>query len=340
MKKIKSNKEQHIKLGILSFILLGVMIPLFIYHPPKKPFIPNEIRAPYSLKEAWHARKKKNDPLPIEEEKSSATFLLKNVSASSVQGTKKNVIYGTNYSTIALRLGNHLKENSHLLSLLDLRGHVFNNGEWALNGGYIGRYFPKSSSLLFGWNAYYDGRNGRRKFYNGLGLGMEVLGEHWDFRANGYFPIGEKEGVDKDLFLYPGGWEAERRNREFAATGGNAELGYKFLSKHSYLYIGIGPYYFKGKSDMHATGGILRIRPQYKNILSLGLSASYDNLVKYNLQAELTLSLPLYSCDSWKKSTKNSPSFSNCSLYQPVQRFDVMQLMQRESWQFNWDDSL
>jgi hypothetical protein len=65
---------------------------------------------------------------------------------------------------------------------LDLRGHVFDNGKFAANGGIGLRSIL--GSRVYGINSYYDYRNTRRKGYNQIGLGLETLGELWDLRFN------------------------------------------------------------------------------------------------------------------------------------------------------------
>jgi hypothetical protein len=72
---------------------------------------------------------------------------------------------------------------------LDARGHVFNNGQPAVNAGLGGRYL--TTSRVWGLNAYYDYRKTSRFHYNQVGGGFESLGAVWDFRVNGYAPVGK-----------------------------------------------------------------------------------------------------------------------------------------------------
>ena len=73
---------------------------------------------------------------------------------------------------------------------LDARGHVFNNGKWAANAGIGVRSLW--GNRAYGINAYYDYRSTGRFHSNQTGIGLETLGELFDFRLNGYLPVGAK----------------------------------------------------------------------------------------------------------------------------------------------------
>ena len=73
---------------------------------------------------------------------------------------------------------------------LDARGHVFNNGKWATNVGAGVRTLL--GNRAYGINAYYDYRNAGRFNSNQIGVGLETLGKLFDFRINGYLPVGAK----------------------------------------------------------------------------------------------------------------------------------------------------
>lgn len=79
-------------------------------------------------------------------------------------------------------------EQFTLLPFLDLRGHIFDNGQLAANAG-IG-FRGEVGGRTYGLNAYYDCRNTQKENYNQVGLGLEALGDFWDFRINGYLPVG------------------------------------------------------------------------------------------------------------------------------------------------------
>ena len=73
---------------------------------------------------------------------------------------------------------------------LDARGHIFDNGKWAANAGVGLRALW--GNRAYGINTYYDYRNTGRFNSNQIGAGLETLGELFDFRINGYLPVGAK----------------------------------------------------------------------------------------------------------------------------------------------------
>ena len=95
----------------------------------------------------------------------------------------KGVGYNQGYTTLEGFFTVPSLIETQSVPFLDLRGHVFNDGKFAANAGLGFRYL---TSRIWGINAYYDYRNTRRMHYNQVSLGLESLGERWDFRANGY----------------------------------------------------------------------------------------------------------------------------------------------------------
>jgi hypothetical protein len=73
---------------------------------------------------------------------------------------------------------------------IDARGHIFDNGKWAANAGFGLRALWRKRA--YGINTYYDYRNTSRFHSNQVGAGIETLGELFDFRINGYLPVGAK----------------------------------------------------------------------------------------------------------------------------------------------------
>ena len=170
---------------------------------------------------------------------------------------------------------------------LDVRAHVFNDGRPAVNAGIGLRYL---SSRVWGANLYYDYRKTSRYHYNQIGAGLETLGETWDFRINGYFPVGKKEsGAYHYKFdKFKGHSIILKNKKEFAMTGGNAEVGaHAYSSKNLDLYAAAGPYYFtRGHS---AWGGEGRLALTIVDCLRLQLSGSYDKIFKGIVQGEIGL---------------------------------------------------
>ncbi|MBS0616054.1 MAG: inverse autotransporter beta domain-containing protein [Verrucomicrobia bacterium] len=204
----------------------------------------------------------------------------------------KGIGYNQGYTTFEGFFTNPNWTQGSLVPFLDLRGHVFNNGKMAANAGIGLRYI---SSMLWGVNAYYDYRKTEHQNYNQVGLGFESLGEVWDFRANGYFPVGRT----KSHFYQPKFHAFKAHNmiislkREFDMAGTNAEVGAHFSgNKYVDLYAAAGPYYFSGKGK-NAIGGQGRLYGKIGDYLGLEVRGSYDNLFKGIVQGELSIIIPL-----------------------------------------------
>ena len=267
---------------------------------------------------------------------SSSYASLKRASIRYVEGSDNHVIYGTDYGSIDLLFAPDCKPD-HMVPMIDLRAHRLNDNTYAANIGIVGRYSSTTKPYIYGVNAYYDFRQGAFGNYNGLGLGFEMLGEKWDFRANGYFPLGTNNHHGTHTFDdYFGPYFATERRSLIACFGANAEIGYTApIKKEGLVYLALGPYYFAGAEGYQVGGGELRIRPQYKDILALDILGSYDSRSGANGQIQLILSLPLYNIGSQKERNSDC-KYGKRTFYKPVERFEVMQLGRRSRWRSNF----
>ena len=73
----------------------------------------------------------------------------KRIDLGHIEG--KGVGYDTGYTKLSMIMGPEYRLGHHM-TLLDLRGVVFDDGKFAANAGFIGRYLPKSACAVFGWN--------------------------------------------------------------------------------------------------------------------------------------------------------------------------------------------
>ena len=276
-------------------------------------------------------------PSPVEPKKGGYSFWPKRVTLRHVEGWGEGVSFGTDYSTLAFLVAPDYRVG-RVMPMLDLRGHRFDNNRYAANVGLAGRYIPKSNGFcqILGFNTFWDWRQGHKGTYNQLGAGLEVLGKRWDFRANGYAPIGVKRRKTKCVFdQYEGGYFAIHRECEFTSYGFNAEVGYYAVrSDNFFLYAAIGPYYLVRKCHDRTRGGMFRIRPQYKDYLAIDASVSYDSVFKTVYQAQIIFYLPLYQLS--KKGNQRPCNLTDYQIYQPIERFEVMPLGKRSCWQRNF----
>jgi trimeric autotransporter adhesin len=144
------------------------------------------------------------------------------------------------------------------LPFLDLRGHLFNNNRFAANAGLGLRYL--ADDRVWGINAFYDYRNTSHQHYNQVSAGLESLGQLFDFRINGYLPVGAKLSPFSHVRFdkFDGHSLLLRGKREFVLKGANAEVGIHVDGlRNAPFYFAAGPYYLTGQGRT-AWGGQLR----------------------------------------------------------------------------------
>lgn len=169
-------------------------------------------------------------------------------------------------------------------AFLDARGHIFNNGRWAANAG--GGLRGLWNHRVYGINAYYDFRNTSHLHSNQVGVGLETLGEWWDFRLNGYLPVGTKRSDPYSTHIkgFSGHHLLLSQKFQSAMRGGDAEFGVHFGN----FYVGAGPYYF----NPGTWGGKARIVGTFRDILALELSNSYDRTFHNKFQGQIAINIP------------------------------------------------
>ena len=217
--------------------------------------------------------------------------------------------YNRGYTTLEIFFSPYEPIKNRWVPFIDLRGHVFNDGHLAANAGIGLRYL--SSHHVYGINTYYDCRSTHHRSYHQGALGLEMLGERWDFRWNGYLPFGSKTSSHYGLQFdhFENHYLVQSRKHEFAMSGTNAEAGiHLFPFKHIPFYLAAGPYYLTGNKT--AWGGEARLAIDCSDYIRLEGSTSYDHLFKWIGQGQLSLVIPLgrerevtpidaHSCSSW-----------------------------------------
>src|SRR5690606_25604623 len=131
--------------------------------------------------------------------------------------------------------------------------------------------------------------------YNQIGLGLETLGPLWDFRINGYLPVGRKttSPYGAEFAGFSGHNLLVSQKYQFGMKGADAELGFHFgKTEHFDFYAAAGPYYFIGEVGPNTWGGKARVAGMYKEYVTLEVSDSYDKMFHNNFQGQITLTLP------------------------------------------------
>lgn len=187
-------------------------------------------------------------------------------------------------------------EDSYCYPFFDGEIYRVDRGHLAFNTGLGFRRFSSDYCELFGINAYYDFRHFSEGDLHQIGLGLELFSKFWDFRFNGYLPVGKKQlFVDSSLFTFTGDFFARSNEYISAMWGFDLEIGKTiFCSRCLNLYAAAGPYYYNSRGCCNSIiGGQGRLRAYVNRYLSFGFYISYDRLFRTKAQGEVALSFPV-----------------------------------------------
>lgn len=171
-------------------------------------------------------------------------------------------------------------------------GHLLNAGEPAANTGLGFRY--QKGFRTWGMNSFYDYRKTPHLHYNQIGLGFESLGQVWDFRLNGYLPVGQKSRTSSSgsFWKFQGHHLLLASRRESAMKGANAEVGILLKAlPNARLYAAMGPYCLFGEGKS-AIGGEGRLSATCFDHIQLEVRSSYDSLFHGIFQGSISLLFP------------------------------------------------
>ncbi|MCP5491623.1 MAG: right-handed parallel beta-helix repeat-containing protein [Chlamydiales bacterium] len=205
--------------------------------------------------------------------------------------------YDTGYTTAELFLCPAWKND--FMPFLDLRGHVFDNNQFASNIGIGLRY--NWSGWAIGGNFYYDYREAQNINPHQLGGGLEFLSRYFDVRANGYAPIASTQAESSpDFEKFEGHSAIFTRRLRAALPAVDAEIGVPLGSRCAIVnwYAALGSYYLFEKTvngvDLgNAVGGKGRIVFDLISRFNLAFDTTYDKIFKWTFQGTAGVSMPL-----------------------------------------------
>lgn len=208
----------------------------------------------------------------------------------------KGIGYKKGYTSLGALLNFRGFQNKLIQSFIDARCHYFNDNRWATNLGIGVRYLSPSLRKVFGCSVFYDFRQ-RHKGYHQVGLGLEMLGCHYDIRLNGYLPIGNNIGFSKPCkSTYPGGYFSICQTYEKALHGCDAEIETSLKRWTNYPcfdpYFALGPYYYHQDCGCNIAGGKLRLGFNYLDCITIEVRASYDSIFRTCVQGILSVNIP------------------------------------------------
>ncbi len=246
---------------------------------------------------------------------------------TSARGIGRDVGYGTVAAYFSPR-----PESGCFAPYIDLRGHSLDNGRWAANAGLGLQYVPEEGGCLWRGYGFYDYRDGRHgRSFNQLSVGFDRIGECFDFRANGYFPLSFKGyPYDRHTYFFEGGYCAARHRRVTPLNGCDFEIShcvdiFDLLS----VYASVGPYYFKGPHHRSAFGGKIRLESQIYDGVVVGVEGTYDQKYGGAVLGEINWYIPVAGLCS------NACSCEPFCNY-PVRRQELIVLEHHCRWRTNY----
>ncbi|MCB1180715.1 MAG: inverse autotransporter beta domain-containing protein [Chlamydiia bacterium] len=205
--------------------------------------------------------------------------------------------YNNGYESLDLFMAT-LFPCSRSYPFLDLDFHRVGNANFAGNFGIGWRKFSSNYNKMFGANIYYDMRRQRDETLQQIGFGVELWGDCWDVRVNGYIPIGKNRlFVDSDTFEFNDPYETTRNDFIGGLWGADAEIGTWLCRTCCYdFYVAAGPYFYQSQGCCPCNsflGGMGRAALILCDYLTVGLSVTYDHIYRTRVQGDVALSIPL-----------------------------------------------
>ncbi|MDC0176380.1 inverse autotransporter beta domain-containing protein, partial [Planctomycetaceae bacterium] len=183
---------------------------------------------------------------------------------------------------------------------MDLRTQMNDQGRGGASTGMGYRSYNENLDRIFGLSGWWDWDNSHHRAYRQAGASFESLGQFFDFRANGYFPLSNEFHTVSDRTDYSnpqfGGFNVlVDRTRIFESNyrGADAEVGGPLPVLGRYGARGyMGIYHWSSETDADTTGWKARVETQVTDDLMIGVSVSDDSLFGTNTWLNVVLTLP------------------------------------------------
>lgn len=247
------------------------------------------------------------------------------------------------YTTLGVFSQVPTNASSNILPFIDMRVHCFNDGKIAANIGGGLRFVGCNCNQVYGVNVFYDYRD---TYWNSklkqIGVGLEMLSSCWEFRLNGYLPVGrQKIHSCLNQFSFPGGFFATCQQRRTVMGGGDVEIGrwFPFGPCNDFnFYAGIGSYFYFPENTKQIYGAQGRLILNVGRYLTLEAKGGIDRVFHGMGQGTIILTLPFdYFC--CRERTNCQP---DCCMWdvlcRPVIRQQIIATTKKDCcWTWNWD---
>lgn len=198
-------------------------------------------------------------------------------------------------------------QNNDTLLFANLRGRFDNQDSLEGNAGLGVRHMLDTGWNLGGYGYFDRRRTPNDNYFSQTTIGVEALSLNWDFRANGYIPVGTTEhDVDSaSATEFTGTGFTYRAGEERSMSGFDAEIGWRLPLFESdadqQLRLYAGGYRFTDSKAETIEGPRARLDMNFHNVpflgqgarLSLGLEHQHDDPRGSQTFALARLSIPL-----------------------------------------------
>ena len=217
--------------------------------------------------------------------------------------------FNNGYQRVNARLPYHIIPNTNVLTT-DLSASITFDGLPVANGGLVYRRYDDAYNRIFGVNAFldYDQGYGNHEWYRGT-LGFESLGRYVDFRANGYFMLGDDSLVLSDTLL-----------AGLSLSGNNAFQQRQQVASNAYSGFDLetgGPIPLLGQYGQNLYGGAYYLTNDNGGD-TVGFQARWEALITQNLTVNTRLtSDDTFGTNIWTALQYEIPNYKDRRILRP-----------------------
>ena len=203
------------------------------------------------------------------------------------------------YGTIGVRGINEIP-GTPFYTLFDASYHYISSNRSGASALLGCRYVAENRRCASGLFLFYDYTEGKVADFNQVGVSAEWFVNCFEFRLNGYFPVGDKtQKGDRVIFddydntgrVIP--YIVHAYKQEMALSGFDGEVGVRHSCRWLASYAGVGPYYYRHSSSFDAWGVIGKLRMEITSYVTLEGQVTWDQKDHTRGRGIVTINLPL-----------------------------------------------
>jgi hypothetical protein len=185
--------------------------------------------------------------------------------------------------------------------LTGFQGNVLldNGGDFGTNLGLLSRVYRDDWDRIFGVNSFYTHRQQDGQPYHQMGVGVETLGDRFDWRMNAYFPFGTDIRRAKNSYITSAAFSGRDVLVNYLANkalaGFDTEIGGPLPASLDIVRAYVGLYHFRGSQSDSFVGVQGRLEARLNQNVHLHGGISNDKTFGTNVVFGISLWLPGYN---------------------------------------------